>query len=379
MKKSPRKALLLIMLCAVCLVSCRPAHTLQTPEQTNDGWQIVSLGDVGIDEQIVRKAIDRIHDDTYQNIHSVLIVKDGKLVLEEYFGGYRWDYDGDQYRGEFTDFGVNTTHNLASVTKSFTSALIGIAIDHGFIQDVDEKVMPFFPEYAHLSDESKDKITLEHLLTMSSGLEWNEMELPYGDTNNDLVQLFIVSDPIEYILAKPVVDEPGTQWYYNGGNTNILGEVIRKATGLRMDDFAEEHLFAPLGITEYEWDHINPDMIHASGNLQLRPRDMAKFGYLFLNGGVWQGERIISQEWVEESTKERVRSAWGNGYGYQWWMKTYHVNSTSVDSFFASGWGGQEIIVFPSLDMVVVFTGGNYVEPSPIDDIVSQYILPAVR
>jgi CubicO group peptidase (beta-lactamase class C family) len=379
MKKISLKALLLILLCAVWLISCGPTSTYQVPEQTNDGWQTASLDDVGIDEGLIREAVDRVHDDVYQNVHSILIVKDGKLVFEEYFGGYRWDYNDDQFKGEFTDFGVNTTHNLASVTKSFTSALIGIAIDRGFIQGVDEKVFAFFPGYASLSDETKDQITLEHLLTMTSGLAWNEMELPYSDTNNDLIQLFIVSDPIGYILAKPIVSEPGTEWYYNGGGTNILGEVIREATGLRIDDFADEHLFAPLGITEYEWDHINPDMIHASGNLQLRPRDMAKFGYLFLNGGVWQGERIVSQEWVEESTRERFQTSWGNGYGYQWWLKTYRVDSPSVDSFFASGWGGQEIIVFPSLELVVVFTGGNYVEQSPIDDIVTRHILPAVR
>jgi CubicO group peptidase (beta-lactamase class C family) len=188
-----------------------------------------------------------------------------------------------------------------------------------------------------------------------------------------------VSDPIEYILAKPVVSEPGTEWYYNGGNTNLLGEVIRKATGLRMDDFAAEVLFAPLGITDYEWDHINPDVIHASGNLKLRPRDMAKFGYLFLNGGVWNERQIVSQEWVEASTREHTSTLWGTGYGYQWWQETYDYGSTSVDAFYAAGWGGQRIIAFPSLDMVLVFSGGNYVGEEPVDEIVTRYILPAVH
>jgi CubicO group peptidase (beta-lactamase class C family) len=146
-----------------------------------------------------------------------------------------------------------------------------------------------------------------------------------------------------------------------------------------MDDFAREVLFAPLGITNYEWDHINPDMIHASGNLKLRPRDMAKFGVLFLNGGVWDGERIVSQEWVEESTREHASTPWADGYGYQWWRQTYRVDSTSVDSFYAAGWGGQRIAVFPSLDMVVVFTGGNYVEENPVDEIITRCILPAVH
>jgi CubicO group peptidase (beta-lactamase class C family) len=379
MKSKPLRVLLLALLCVTWLVSCAPMHTCRIPEQTRDGWQTASLDEVGIDENKVREAIDRVSDDTYKNIHSILIVKDGRLVFEEYFDGYTWDYSGDQYRGELVDFGVDTTHNLASVTKSFTSALVGIAIDRGFIRGTDERVFAFFPEYADLNDGGKDKITLEHLLTMTSGLEWNEMELSYSNTNNDLIQLFIVSDPIEYILAKPVISEPGTEWYYSGGNTNLLGEVIRKATGLRMDDFAAEYLFAPLGITNYEWDHINPDVIHASGNLKLRPRDMAKFGYLFLNGGVWNDEQIISQEWVEASTREHTSTPWGSGYGYQWWQQTYHYGSTSVDSFYAAGWGGQRIIVFPSLEMVLVYTGGNYVGEEPVDEIVFRYILPAVH
>jgi len=379
MKKIPSKALFLLLICAVWLVSCQPANTHPKPEQTNDGWQTASLDDVGLNAKILSELVEDIHRNKYQNVHSILIVKDGKLVFEEYFSGYTWDYNGDQFRGELTDFGIDTIHNLASVTKSFTSALVGIAMDQGSIKGVDEKMFDFFPEYSHLNDERKDRITLEHLLTMTSGLEWNGMELPLSNTRNDLIQLFIVSDPIEYILAKPVVDEPGTKWYYNGGGTNLLGEVIRETTGLRMDDFAKEYLFAPLGITNYEWDHINPDMIHASGNLKLRPRDMAKLGYLFLNGGTWKGERIVSEEWIEESTKGRVSPLWADGYGYQWWLRTYHSNSTSVDSFYADGWGGQRIAVFPGLDMVVVFTGGNYVGEVPADDIVVRFILPAVR
>jgi CubicO group peptidase (beta-lactamase class C family) len=379
MGRTSLRASLLTLLCAAWLVSCASTSGYQEPEQTDDGWQTASLGDVGIDEKEISKAVARIQHNTYQNVHSMLIVKDGKLVFEAYFGGYAWDYDGDQFRGRRTDFDMNTTHNLASVTKSLTSALVGIAIDQGLIQGVDEPAFSFFPAYADLEGEQKGKITLEHLLTMTSGLRWNEQELPYSDTTNDLVQLFLVRNPVEYILAKPVVSEPGTKWYYNGGGTNLLGEVIREATGQRMDAYAEQVLFAPLGITNYEWDHINPDMIHASGNLKLRPRDMAKFGYLFLNGGVWNGERIISREWVEESTSRHALPRWADGYGYQWWLRTYHSGSEPVDSFYAAGWGGQRITVFPSLDMVVVFTGGNYVQEEPVDEIITRYILPAVQ
>jgi CubicO group peptidase (beta-lactamase class C family) len=377
------------LLGVLCLVVCASACLSPTPrndtpvrngvpKETGDGWQTASPDQVGVNPELLNQLLDRIRKNDYQNVHSILIVKDGKLVFEEYFGGYAWDYAGDQFRGEYVEHGVDTRHNLASVTKSFTSALVGIAMDRGLVRGVDEKLFDFFPKYTELSDEGKSKITLEHLLTMSSGLEWNEMEYSYGDSRNDLVQLFMVSDPIKYILAKPAVQETGTTWYYNGGGTNLLGEVIRETSGQRMDAFAKEHLFAPLGITDYEWDHINADMIHASGNLQLRPRDMAKFGCLYLNGGVWQGKRIISEEWVKASIQKYASPRGGGGYGYQWWLGTYHVDSTSIESFFAAGWGGQRINVFPSLDMVVVFTGGNYVGKEPVDEILTRYILPAV-
>ena len=133
MRRASSRTLLLALICAVLLVSCAPAHTFPAPERTNDGWQTASLAEVGIDEGKIGEAIERVRDDTYQNVHSILIVKDGKLVFEEYFSGYTWDYNGDQFRGELTDYGTDTIHNLASVTKSFTSALVGVAIDQGFI------------------------------------------------------------------------------------------------------------------------------------------------------------------------------------------------------------------------------------------------------
>ena len=363
------------------LVSCAPAPILHSTEVPPDGWSVANPTDVGIDADPLAQLLDRIQDGGYENIHGILVVKDGKLVFEEYFHGYKWDFNGEGFRGEATDYDAATRHNLASVTKSFTSTLIGIAIDQGLIRGVDEKVFDYFPEYAHLRDKEKDTITLEHLLTMTSGLEWNGMDIHVStrDPENDLIQLFVVSDPIEYILAKPLVDPPGSRWYYNGGGTNLLGAIIRKATGMRTDEFAEEHLFAPLGITNYEWDFINHEVVHASGNLALWPRDMAKLGVLFLNDGVWGGERIVSEAWVRNSTTHHADVTWGEGYGYQWWLRTYHAGSRAFESYYAAGWGGQRIIVFPELEMVVVFTGGNYVSWSPVDEMIEDYILPAVE
>jgi CubicO group peptidase (beta-lactamase class C family) len=360
------------------LAACSPAKPYLVPEQVNDGWQTATLNEVGIDEKLIFEAVAGIEDGTYPNIHSLLIVKDGKLVFEEYFDGYVFEYNDPEFKGEWIEYRMDTPHNLASVTKSFTSALVGIAIDQSFITGVDDRVFTFFPEYADLRNDQNEAITLEHLLTMTPGFAWNEMELPYSDTNNDLVYLFIAPDPIEYILSKPLMSEPGTKWYYNGGGTNVLGEVIRETTGMRMDDFAEVYLFGQLGITDYEWDFINPDMVHASGNLFLRPRDMAKFGALYLNDGVWAGEQVLSPGWIEASTSKHTQPRWADGYGYQWWLRTYHAAPTAIESYFASGWGGQRIAVFPSLNMVVVFTGGNYVGDEPVDLILGRHILPAV-
>ncbi|MFQ5865981.1 MAG: serine hydrolase domain-containing protein, partial [bacterium] len=355
-----------------------PPYVYHIPEQTNDGWQTASLEDVGIDESIIGGAIDRINYNLYQNVHSILIVKDGKLVFEEYFSGYKWDYNGDQFRGEFTEFGINTIHNMASVTKSFTSALVGIAIDHGFIQDVDEKVFTFFPEYSYLNNEQKDRIAVKHLLSMSAGLEWDEWSYPYTDSRNSHVAMNRSGDPIRYVLARPVVAGPGETFVYNSGLSITLGGAIYNASEYRADKFAEEFLFGPLGITDYSWERYPNGTIQTGGGLYLRPRDMAKLGYLYLQDGVWNGRQIISKEWIEESTKTHISidSVWR--YGYQWWLRTYHVNSRSIESFAARGWGGQNIIVFPTLNMVVVFTGGNYATPEPVDEILTRFILPAL-
>jgi CubicO group peptidase (beta-lactamase class C family) len=314
----------------------------------------------------------------------LVIVRDGKLAFEQYFGGHAFDYASEGFQGDYIEYGIDSIHNQASVTKAVTSALIGIAIDQGFISGVDEKLFSYFPEYSWLANAQKANISLLHLLTMTSGFEWNEEDVFYDDLSNDLIQLFIVPDPIPYILSKPLVAEPGTRWYYSGGDVNLLGEIIKRATGMRMDAFAAKYLFAPLGITAYEWDFIKPDFIHASGNLKLRPRDMAKLGQLYLNGGTWNGKRVISQEWVKASTQSYTQippdsalAGHADAYGYQWWLKTYYSKGTAVDAYFRSGWGGQKIVVFPGLEMVTVFTGGNYAEQDPVDEIVVRYVLPA--
>jgi len=374
-----------VLILVICSISCDDQianidgvdYKYAVPSKTDDGWEVASLSEVEMDETAITRFINDLVNDIEHKIHSILIVKDSKLVFEEYFPGYAF------YLGSLTDFNLETAHNIASVTKSLTSALIGLTIDHGYIPDVDQKIVSFFSEYHEQDIGEKDEITLEHLLTMTSGLEWDESTYPYTDSRNYANQLSHKSDPIRFILSRPILTEPGTQFLYSSGSSNILGEIIRRATGLRADDFAREYLFSPLGISDFSWNELSNDVLYTSGDLKLRPRDMAKLGEVYLQNGRWNGQQIISEQWVEKSTVAHIcaTSDLGIDYGYNWWLYTYEVNLEQIESFSASGWGGQNIIVFPSLDMVVITTAGYYDEPQlefHIDVLLMQKILDSV-
>lgn len=347
--------------------------------QSDNDWRIGSLTETDLDSLKVSEIETHILDSTYRNIHSVLIVKDQKLVYEKYFQGYEYDYRAEGLRGELIQFDKETAHNTASATKSVTSLLVGQAIDKGFIEDSNSKVFSFFPTYSMLNDSTKKRISLANLLTMRSGLKWNEQDVFYTEVENDIVQLFITSDPIEFILSKPIIHEPGTNWYYNGGGTNLLGEIIQQSSGLKLDEFGEKYLFEPLGIDGYAWTSIKPDLIYASGDMKLKPRDMAKLGQLVLDDGKWNGNQVVSSKWIREMTEHSVVFSQTRGYAYHWWVQPYKSGSENIVSIYADGWGGQRIMVFPTKNMVVVFTGGNYLEQHPLDEIVSKYILPSLN
>jgi len=346
--------------------------------QTNAEWKIGSFVETGIDSLKVSEMEGRILDSTYQNIHSVLIIKDQRLVYEKYFQGYKYDYKADGLKGELIQFDKETTHNTASVTKSVTGLLVGLAIDKGFIEDSNSKIFSYFPNYSELNDITKERITVSNLLTMSSGLKWNEQDVFYSEVENDIIQLFITPDPVKFILSKPVINEPGTNWYYNGGGSNLLGEIIHQSSQLKLDQFGEKYLFEPLGIVDYEWQRINPDLIYASGDMKLRPRDMAKIGQLVLDEGKWNGKQLVSSKWISEMTEHTFVFTENSGYACHWWIRSYQSGIENIISIYADGWGGQRIMVFPTINMVVVFTGGNYFEQPPLDEIISKYILPSL-
>ena len=359
-------------------------YTYVAPARVGDGWTVGRAGDVGLSEERLTEMVDILRDGPrggpYRNVHGVVIVKDGVLVMEEYFNGM--SFEGavqDSILGRWTTFDRTTAHNLASVTKSIASTLVGVAIQEELISRVDTAVYDFFPEFADQPDPRKDSITLEHLLTLTSGLDWDEATYPSGYPRNDINALFRQSDPIAYILSKGTPDPPGTRWLYNGGGTNVLGEVVARTSGMSLVDFADEYLFGPLGITDREWVLLANSVTYASGDLRLRPRDMAKIGSLFLTEGRWNGEAVLSPEWVAQAVEERILTwdpPWG--YGYQWWTFDWPVNGNVYPSFGARGWGGQVITVFPTLDMVVVLTGGNYRTSDPTDAIIAEFVLDAL-
>jgi len=357
-------------------------YTYAIPEEAGDGWETASLTSVGMNTKRIEDLINDINNDVYTEMHSIVIIKEGKLVFEEYFPGHDYEYTSQNYQGEYINFDRNTRHNTHSTTKSFASALVGIAIDKRFIQSVDEKIFSYFVDHDSLNNPDKDKITIEHMLTMSSGLEWNEWDVSISSTQHDLIRFIRSSDPIGFLLRKPVVTEPGIEFYYNSGGVDLLGEIVKKATGGSVNSFSRNFLFGPLGITNYNWQTLYPSYITSChGDVYITPRDMAKFGYLYLNKGTWKGDRIISEEWINNSIQNHISPGvnWASGYGYLLWINLYYSNNRSFNSYSTKGWGGQQIIVTPSENMVVVFTGANYVSYPPCDEIMSNYILAALN
>jgi CubicO group peptidase (beta-lactamase class C family) len=356
-----RRLLLYVPLLLITLLfSCKDDNPV-IPDNTP-----VSTGDI-FDSVIINNLITRIDNGDYGEIHSLLIYKDDSLVVERYFWGY----------------GRENLHVCYSVTKSVTSALIGIAIDKGNLNGVNGKILSFFPEYTNIRAKSewKSSITLDHVLSMSAGFNWDEFTFPYTDPRNDITDFINSSDWIKYILDLPVIYEPGTVFTYNSGCSTLLGEVIYKTTNVKADQFCETNIFDPLGIVNWQWERGPDNVINTFGGLRLRPVDMLKFGRLYLKKGKWNGEQLISESWVDNSTATKININGNNEYAYQWWRYTNAGSTGRVlqvnDVFYALGWGGQLVWVVPHLNMVAVTTGANYDNSTVPLNFFRDYILPA--
>ncbi len=352
------------------------SNIYKIPEQTNDGWKSSCAIEENVDIKKIYRAIDCILEGTFKKIHSLLILKNGKLICEEYFPG-KISPEESRTGDGIAFYGRDNLHMIRSATKSISSALIGIALHKNKRFNVNTKLHTFFPEYVDCFKESKRDITLKHLLTMTTGFP-TESSHVYQD-------LITADDSIKAVLNRPVFNI-GEKHMYSNCTANLLGMIIKRITLLDADKFAEKYLFGPIGIKNYIWRKNKDGGICTCAGLSLRSRDMAKIGYLFLNAGKWKERRIIPEQWINESTKEHVKvtrkgsQMYANSYGYQWWISPFKVNGCNIPSFSAQGHGGQLIFVFPSLNMVVVFTSGydDYKNMDQPFQIVERYLIPAV-
>ncbi|MBN2614570.1 MAG: serine hydrolase [Bacteroidales bacterium] len=374
------------------LVGCADSqYSYHKPVAKADGLATGTLTEAGLDSVLIKKAVQRIQRGKYGEVHSLLIYKDNKLVLEEYFKGHDYQWDAPKHYGKVVDWNADSVHYVHSVSKSITSLCVGIAVDKGLIRDVRQSVFDYLPEKdQYLNAGNKKYITVENLLTCTSGLLWAEWSAPLSSMENDQIAIwFHKKGPVDFVLSRPFVAAPGQRFNYSGGGIEVLGEIIRKASGMRLDAFSQKYLFEPLGIKTAQWVIIYPSgEVHAAAGLTMTPRDMVKIGAMMLNNGVWNGKRIVSEDWVRKS-----KTPWGYnrnidlpgedlpymGYGYTWWTRQENVGGKTVNWYVANGWGGQKIVVLPEANTVIVLTGANYNRKVKQYALLDDYIFPAIQ
>ncbi len=359
-------AVLVLLVAPSLLVSCGDGCTT-CPTDLGD-WPVASPSSQGLDPALLDDLTDELAAGSLGLVSSVVIIRNGRLVYDEYFMG----------------MSLGQLHNCYSVTKSFASALIGIARDRGEIGELSTPLLDFFPEYPSVENDEpwKRAITLEHALQMRTGIEWDELSVNYGTAENPATALYRTDDWLKHMLDQPMSAEPGTEFVYNTGVAVLLSGVLQNTLGMSAETFARDVLLEPMGIHNWEWYTGPKGITDTGGGLLLSPRDMARFGYLYLHDGIWEptGERLIPTSWVHASTQRYSEWESGGGYGYQWWILAAQVGGETIRFPYAVGMGGQRIYVVPQLDMIVVLTGEHYNnEPSYRWKILFDYIFPSAE
>ena len=336
------------------------------PRDLRDGIAVGGIARAGLDTASVARLVARVVDGTYPDVHAILVYRGGRLVVEEYF----YDYDRDR------------PHQMRSLTKSVVSTLVGIAIDRKLLEGDTALVTTHLPyERFENPDPRKDRLVLRDLLTMRSGLACDDWD---GTSPGNESRMYRSPDWVKFVLDLPMADQPGTRGHYCSGNVAVAGRIVERVSGMPLPAFARQHLFTPLGIRgrDWKWNYtLKASNAATFSQIYLRPRDMLKLGVLFQQQGRWNGRRIVSRDWVERATKQ-----WSivgdQPYGYYWWHQWVNADTPAgprrVDMIVASGNGGQKIYLVPSLDAVVVMTGGNFNASSPATAIMAKELLPAL-
>jgi len=342
-----------------------------TPEDIGDGLGVDLANNVGMDVTRLEGLENAVRTREYKNIHSVLIAKNNKLVFESY-------YPGSTVFGEYFEWDRDRLHNIHSATKSVTSSIVGIALNQNDLT-VDEKIFKYFPEFNFDENDPKMNISVGDVLSMSSGIQWDEWSLPYENPNNNHQQMYDNGNWVEFVALQPVTTDPDTLFTYNSGLSILLGAFVTKLTGESVGGFTSNHLFQPMKIfsNKVKWFVGPNNTFQAGGGLQMTPRGMMKFGLLYLNNGNWNGQQLIDLDWVKNST---IQHGANTSYGHHWWLTSYDTVRGTIRGFLAAGRGGQYVIVIDELELVVVFTGGNdnALASSQPRDIMLKYILPSI-
>jgi CubicO group peptidase (beta-lactamase class C family) len=301
---------------------------------------------------------DLIANGRAPDLHGVVAIRHGEVILEHY--GVGEDFSWGESHGVVT-FGPETLHDVRSITKSVVGLLYGIALGDELVPEPKDPLLPNFPEYPDLAaDPERARLMVEHALTMTLGLMWNE-DVPYTGPVNSEVAMELAPNRNRYVLERPIVDEPGTSWRYCGGATALLGALIARGSGRPLDDFARERLFEPLGCKAFEWMRGTDGVASAASGLRLAPRDLAKIGQLVLADGSWGGREIVPSSWLERALQRRARIENGFDYGYQWYVSDLTPRPGVSHRWVGGlGNGGQRLDVLPDLDLVVAITAGAY-------------------
>ncbi|MEO1255629.1 MAG: serine hydrolase, partial [Bacteroidota bacterium] len=315
-----------------------------------------------------------IKADFYTGIHSMLIARKGSLVYETYYNGYS---------GE-------DLHPIYSVTKSFSSLLIGIALEEEKIDRIQIPLSSLLNGYESYFDQVKENIRLDHLLSMTSGYQWDEWIGTAFDPSNSFYHLDRARPQIDYVLSRPLESNPGEKFRYNTGASNLIAPIIENVTGQPVEDFMKHRVFDPLNIDLFTWENMfdeYPSTGGYRGGLNLKPRDMMKLGQLYLDKGLWNGTQIVSETWVSNSTKASIDVTANQSYAHHWWTRRlFEKDGKVLKEFDALGSGGQWVFVFPELELVIAFTSGNYIwQGAPASatyqqiEMIEEYILRAIE
>jgi CubicO group peptidase (beta-lactamase class C family) len=382
-----RLGVLAAIVSAPVLAQGPAAARYQRPPVLDDGWQTASAESLGVDPARLAALTQSVRAWPELGVHAILIERSGRLIYEEYFEAFDERWGTPLGRRRMTR---DSLHDLRSVTKSVVSALVGSAVRDGAIRSLDQPVVEWFPEYPELNTAERRRVTLRHVIEMTAGLEWNE-DVPYTDPRNDEIRMTRDATPLRYALARPFAHDPSAEFTYNGGLTQVMGAVLTRATKTALPDYARTKLFEPLGITGFEWVGDLAGMVAAASGLRLKPRDLAKFGSLYLHGGRWNGKQVLPAEWTSESTRRHFRfrprtgsDAGGQfGYAYFWWYNCYQSPAGLIEARSAVGNGQQRVFVLHGLDMVVTILAGRYNDfthgGTLGSRILREHVIPAVR